>query len=160
MLETLREKQCFGDQLDVWCRHSHRSKQLFEVIWQFRSTSVCFTGWVHGHENAGILVNRNSSAKKFKLRLLFLDGPLDHLNLLRNSRELLFKQSIELIEAPPSTAFDQSNEDSTHRFEVKTFIAIEDKHLSSKSLTQSLDGLGLSGTGWPVRISTVAHLHS
>lgn len=50
---------------------------------------------------------------------------LNHGNLLRYGGELLFEQSVEFIEATPRTAFYESHKDSTHAFEVNTFVAVE-----------------------------------
>ena len=115
---------------------------------------------VHCDKDTCILVDFNSSPKQFKRRLSFLNSPLNNLNLLRDRRQLFFKESVELVEATPCSTFYKTNENSTHGFVVKAFIAIENQHLSTESLTQSLHTFSFTSTCWTIWISTVAHLHS
>jgi hypothetical protein len=81
---------------------------------------------VHGHEDARVLIDLNSSSKQLKRWLSLLNSPLDDLDLLRYGRELFFKKSVKLIEATPGAALDETDEYSAHRLVVKTLIAVED----------------------------------
>jgi len=94
---------------------------------------------VHGHEDARVLIDLNSSSKQLKRGLSLFDSPLDDLDLLRDGRELFFKKSVKLIEATPGATLDETDEDSAHRLVVKTLIAVEDQDLSTECLTQGLD---------------------
>ena len=91
--------------------------------------------------------------------MLLFDGPLDNLDLLRDSRELLLEQTVEFVEASPGSALDETDEDSPHRLVVKPFIAIEDQHLPTEGLSQSFHTLCLSSSGRSVWVATVPHLH-
>ena len=82
------------------------------------------------------------------------------MNLLGNSGQLFFQKTIELVEATPSAAFDQADEDATHRLIVKTLVTVENEHLAAKDLTQRFDCLGLTRTGGSVGVSTVSELHA
>jgi hypothetical protein len=79
---------------------------------------------------------------------------------LGNSGQLFLKQTIELIEATPSSAFDQANKNPSHRFEVDSFIAVKDKHLATERLAKSFDGFSFACTCWTIRITTISKLHS
>ena len=92
--------------------------------------------------------------------MIFLDCPLDNLDLLRDSRKLFFKETVELIEASPRAALYQTDEDSTHRLEVNALITIEHQHLTAKRLAEGFDRLSLSCACWSVRITSVTELHT
>ena len=53
---------------------------------------------------------------------------LDTLNLLRDSRQDPLLQSIELVKTSPSANLTQAHKDTTHRLEIKGFIAAEHQH--------------------------------
>ena len=92
--------------------------------------------------------------------MTFLDSVLDNLDLLRDGRELHLEETVELIEAAPSTALDQTDEDATHRLVVKTFVTVENEDLATKGLPKSLHGLCLACAGGTVWVATIAKLHS
>lgn len=133
---------------------------MLQVVGQLGTTTVALTRRVECHEDTSVLVDRDVAAEQLKSGLSVFDSPLNHLNLLGNGGKLLFKKTIELIETAPSTALHQTDENTTHSLVVETFITIEDKHLSSEGLTESLNRLGLTGTGGTVGVTTVSELHT
>lgn len=82
MLESFRDHHRLSDKLNVWGRHCDWPKQLLQIIWQLRTPSVALARWVHGHEDTGILVDRDRPSEQGESRLLLLDGILDDLDLL------------------------------------------------------------------------------
>jgi len=86
-------------------------------------------------------------------------GFLDDLNLLGNCWELLFEQTIELIETSPCSTFDQTNEDTTHCHKIQSLVTVKNKNLSSKGKSQCLDRLGFTSTSWPIWIPPKPHGH-
>jgi hypothetical protein len=67
---------------------------------------------------------------------------------------------VELIEAAPSAAFDESDEDSAHGLDVDAFVAVEDENLATEKATKSFDGLRFSGSGGTVWTTAKADSHS
>ena len=142
-------------------RHTHgdRPEQLFQVIGQLGTASVAFAGGVERHEDPGIPVDLDRFAQKLQLGLVLFDGPLDDLDLLRNSAQLVFFETIELVEAAPGAAEHQALENATHGLEVQAFITIEHQDLAAEGLPQRLHRLRLSGACRAVRVPAVAHVH-
>ena len=134
VFESFWVHQHLCNKLVVWHTHSDWPEQLLKIVRQLGPSPVAFAGRVESDKDAGIAVDFNVLAEQFQVWRLFLDGPLNYLNLLTDSGELFFQESIELVEATPGSALDKTNENSAHTFKVDTFIAIEDQHLSPKCL--------------------------
>ena len=79
-----------------------------------------------------VKVDVNVAAKEGELRRAALDRALDDLDLLRDRRQHLLVQPVELVEAAPGAALDQAGKDPPHRPVVDPFVAVEDQHLPPK----------------------------
>lgn len=89
-----------------------------------------------------------------------LDRVLDYLDLLRDSRKLHLEETVELIEAAPSSTLDQTDENAAHRLVVETFVTIEDEDLPTKGLSEGFDRLSLSCACRSVWITTITKFHT
>lgn len=69
---------------------------------------------------------------------------LDSLYLLRDGTQNAFLQTIELVEAPPSSDLAKTNKDTTHSLEVECLITTKNKDEATKLDTESLDGFGFA----------------
>ena len=72
---------------------------------------------------------------------------------------MLLEKSVELIEAAPRSALNQTDKNTTHCLVVKALVAVEDQNLSSERRSQRLDTLGLARACRSVGVSSVAHFH-
>mmetsp|Transcript_14259 Transcript_14259/g.38930 ORF Transcript_14259/g.38930 Transcript_14259/m.38930 type:complete len:243 (-) Transcript_14259:419-1147(-) len=160
MLISFRIQNHFGDEGIIRCSHCHRPEELLEVIGKFRSSKVSFTCWIKGHENSRVLVYLDVFAQQLQSLTPLLKRDLDSLDLLRHGREHLSFKPIKFVETAPSAALHQPGEYPAHGLVVNAFIAIENKNLSSKSLTQSLHGLSFAGSGRPIRISSISEMQA
>ena len=157
--EALRVHHHLRDQLDVGLGHGHRAEERRQVVGQLRAAAVALARRVHRDEDAGVRVDVGGGAVDLAARLLALDRVLDDLDRLRDLRELVGQQPVELVEAAPRAALDEADEDPPHRLGVDALVAVEDEHLPAEGAAERLDRLGLAGAGRAVRVAAVAHEH-
>lgn len=69
---------------------------------------------------------------------------LNALNLLRNRGQDALLETIELVEATPSTDLAETNEDTPHRLKVKRLVAAEDQNEATQLNSQRFDRLGFA----------------
>lgn len=105
------------------------------------------------------LAHLRCSPEKIDAWLPALDRRLDDLNLLRDFRELVGEQTVELVEAAPCATLHEPDEDAAHGLRVDAFIAVEHKDLTTKGGAERLDGLGLPCACRTVRIPAIPHEH-
>lgn len=129
--KSLRVQDGLGNNVVVRSRHCDWTKEILQIFWQLASTSVVLTSWIHRHENSTVQINVDRSSKQdlrryqnsnkcqcrrvhrtkwakisYNCRCLRFDRCLDDLNLLGHRRKLVLLQTIEFVEASPSTALD------------------------------------------------------
>lgn len=101
-----------------------------------------------GNEDSSILAQSKLSTNEFDLGSRIVDSSaeteLDRLDLLRDSTEDAFFESIELVETSPRSDLTQSNEDPSHRLKVERLVATEYENESSELHTERLDRFRLS----------------
>ena len=83
------------------------------------------------------------------LDLLVFDCRLNTLDLLGDDRQHLKIDSVELIEAAPSSRGSKTFEELGHCEVIKTIGAVEHHTLHSNGFGEILDGLGLSCSAGP-----------
>ena len=159
MLEALRVHHHLRDEIIVRLGHRDRPEERLEVVGQLGAAAVALARRVEGHKDAGVWIDRGLRAVDLALRLAPLDGALDDLDLLRNLRQLVGQQPVELVEAAPRAALDEADEDAPHGLGVDALVAVEDEHLPAEGVAERLDGFGLARARGAVRVAAVAHEH-
>lgn len=69
---------------------------------------------------------------------------LNTLDLLRDCTKYPFLQSIEFIEAAPSSNLTQADENSSHRLEVESLVTTKDQYESTKLYSKCLHGFSFT----------------
>mmetsp|Transcript_19355 Transcript_19355/g.46759 ORF Transcript_19355/g.46759 Transcript_19355/m.46759 type:complete len:417 (+) Transcript_19355:7106-8356(+) len=160
MLIPLRIQNHLPNQSVIRRRHSHGAEELLEVIREFGASAVAFPRGVEGHEDAGVGVDVDDRPEEVHLSALFLESCLDRLDLLRDRREHLGLEAVELVEAAPRAALDKSREDAAHRLVVDPFVAVEHQHLARQRLAERLDTLSLPSTSRPIGVPPVPQVQA
>ena len=100
--ESIGIEQNFSDEFIVRLGHGHGTEQLFEIVGQFRSTTVPFACWIQRDEYARVRIDLNATLEQSQCGRAAFQSILNNLNLHRHGGEDSFVQSIELIETTPS----------------------------------------------------------
>lgn len=83
-----------------------------------------------------VFIELHVLAYELNLGVRVLDQPsktlLDTLHLLRDGTEDTFLETIELVEASPSSDLTETNEDTSHGLEIKSLVATENQDETSK----------------------------
>ena len=140
-LVSLRVEHDLSDQFSIWLHHCHLPEELFEVFGKIRTASV---SRIHGYKGSDLWIQLNILAHQLDLALPFSKTSLDDQNLLRAGREHTFLQSVELVEAAPSSDLAETDEDTAHCVEIEGFIAVEHQHEETELRAESLYGLCFS----------------
>ena len=112
------------------------------------STNVSLRYSSRGRHRTNILINFQMFAHQlnFSIRIFnqLSETLLNALNLLGHSTKDTLLQSIELVETSPRADLTQTDENPTHRLEVKGFVATENQDESTKLNAKGLHRLGLA----------------
>ena len=127
--------------------HRHSAEQRLEVVWQLGAAGVA---GVHRNEGVAGPLERQVRALKVELRDLCDLAADDGEDLLRDDREHLEVDAVELVKARPGAAGRQTLEELGHRQVVETVRAVHHDALSRHRLAEVLGGLGLAGSGRPL----------
>ena len=92
--------------------------------------------------------------------MAFFNRVLYDLNLLRNSRELNFKESVKLVKTAPCATLDKTDENTAHRLVIEAFVTIENQYLTAEVLTERFNRLSFACTCRTVRVASITKLHS
>lgn len=124
--ESKREQGDTCDERVIGHHHCDCSKKGFQVIRKLRSTSV---SRVHRDEAIASEFQGNERSVKIKSLHLPVDSHLDALELLGDDRKDVFLNTIELVEAGPSTTGGESLEEFIHLNMIHLVGAIENDAL-------------------------------
>eukprot|EP00965_Chrysotila_dentata_P256125 6212443-Pleurochrysis_carterae.AAC.1 len=105
LAKALRKEHNLGDEAVVGHHHGHGAEERLEVVGQLGAAGVAR---VHRDEDAVVGVERNLAALEEEPLRLHLARLLDGQNLLRNHREHLNVDPVELVEASPRAALRQA----------------------------------------------------
>jgi hypothetical protein len=128
--------------------HGDWSEHALEIV---RQLSTACIPWVHGDEQpcgpeeADLCAFKDEATRD----ILRAEGRLrgeDRQDLLRNDREHLNVDTIELVEASPCSCLSKTTEHTTKRLEVESLATVHDDDVVTKRLAEILDCLGLTGT--------------
>jgi len=75
----------------------------------------------------------------FGVRETRAQSELNALNLLGDSTEDTFFESIEFVEATPCSHLTETDKDATHRLEVESFVTAENKDETTKGDSECFD---------------------
>ena len=134
-LETLREEHHLRHQRVIRDHHRHRAEQRLEVIRQLRATGVAR---VHGDEHGEGVHQLHVPPLKVEFGHAALHRVLNCQQLLRDDREHLDVDAVELIEARPSTALSETGEEFPHELVVEVIAAVEHHALHPERLSEIL----------------------
>eukprot|EP00760_Papus_ankaliazontas_P005950 PhM_4_TR1281/c1_g1_i1/m.7220 len=144
LLEALGEQRDLANQREVGNHHGNRTKEGLEVIGQLRATGVA---WVHRHEDTAAEVEFDLVTLKAEPRQAQLHSVQDGEDLLRDDRKHLDLDTVELVEATPTSGLCKSAEHTAQALVVQTIGAIEHHHVLADGLPEILNGLRLARTG-------------
>lgn len=100
------------------------------------------------------MIELNTSWKQLNRWLEGSQAMLYDQDLLRNSWQYSFLESVELIKATPCTYLTKTYEDSSHGLEIEAVVTVEDQYVSSKTAAKHFNRLSFSCTGWSKRSSS------
>jgi hypothetical protein len=89
---------------------------------------------------------------------LLSDGIENCLNLRSNNRQYIKQDSVELIEATPSSRESETCEHFSKGNNIHLIGAVHNDNEESKTFSKILDCLGLSSTSWSLWSSTSLHV--
>ena len=156
ILITDGSKLDLDDDLSVWGHHGNTSEKNLQVLWKLLSTSIT---WVHGNEiGAGwdehdwlLSVWEHESLESLLL------GHGDGLDLGSDDGKSWERNSVEFIEASPKSRLRNTLENLSHVSVLMLIRAVGDDDIDTKSTSEILDSLCLTGSGWTSWSSTVVH---
>ena len=142
LVEAEGEEANLRNQRVIGHHHRHRPVERLEVVGQLTAARVAR---VHRNEVGSGRVELHVGALEIE-PLLLLDASVhDRKHLLRNDREHLDVDPVELVEARPRTRRAEPLEELAHRLVVEAVRAVEDDALLGERLGEVLDGLRLAG---------------
>ena len=141
-LEAGRIQHDLRDEGVVWHHHGTRPEQGFQVVRQLRPAGVAR---VHGDEHVAGVQQRDRRALEHEAARAFALGLLDGQDLLRDHRQHLQLDAVELIEAGPGTGCCEALEELRHGQVVQSVTAVEHHALYRHGLGQVLGALRLAG---------------
>src|SRR6185312_15409028 len=109
--EAKRVQRDLCNQVVVWNHHGNCSKQGLQVVWQLRSACIA---WIHRDKDSTLVLQFQGSAFKIELPEIHRNSPLDRQDLLRNHRQHLEVDTVELVKACPRTRGCQPFEELAH----------------------------------------------
>eukprot|EP00965_Chrysotila_dentata_P026049 863782-Pleurochrysis_carterae.AAC.1 len=143
-----REEKYLANHRVVRYHHGHCAEERLEVVRQVGAAGVA---WVHRDERVAHGLERQRRALELELFHLCRFCALDRQDLLRNHREHLEIDTVELVEARPRARRRQPLEELGHRQVVEAVRAVHDHGLARHRLAQVLGRLGLARTSRTLR---------
>ena len=140
---TERVEDDLADHGVVRDHHRDGSEERLEVIGELGATRVAR---VHGDEHVARATQRQAGALEVKDLQLRSLGASDCQNLLRDDREHLEVDAVELVEARPRAGRRQTLEKLCHREVIQPVGAVENHALHRDRLGEVLRGLRLART--------------
>ena len=108
--EAFSVEDDLGNHGRVWHNHSNGSEHALEVIRQLCAPGIA---WVHGDEDATLLVEVNLAALKDKPLGQVSQGLQDGEDLLRHHRQHLNVDAVKLVKTAPGSRLEQKERERT-----------------------------------------------
>ena len=150
LAEALGREHHLGDHREVGRHHRDRPHERLEVVGQLGAARVA---GVHRDEEAGARVARDHLAHEVEDLELAVERVHDAQHLLRDDREHLDLDAVELVEAAPRARLAQPRENAADRLEVVAVGAVDDDDVVREVLAEVLDRLGLARARGPERVA-------
>lgn len=144
VVEAVRVQSVFRDERVIGHHHRHRAEERLQVVRQLGAAGVAR---IHRDEDRAGGIEVDLGALEDHLLGAGVDRALNREYLLRDDRQDLQVDAIELVEAGPGAARGEALEELAERDVVETLRAVEHHALLRHGLREVLRGLRLAGAG-------------